>query len=331
MIGYLMAIEANTPIPIPHGWTLAKHLKKGDYVFSTQGTPIQVQSVQTYTAQSAYEVFLNDGLSINVDSHARFPVSDINRRWVENRYQGKRKRRAIQKYATPEELLDSGLKTPRGDRIFSINNSEPIQFLTEDHPVPPFIVGMWMTRRNIRGRFCLRDVNIDYIKRKIRSYGWNFVEEWGNILEIRPSINHAFITKYPTVPKILPIEYCFGSVDQRIELLQGFLALRPNCFNKKARDFEIYNTDLRFLTTIQGICESLGMKTQLFIKDKSFSHRLRFKTNIPLVPWQEFEPNLKNAKRRMITDVKPLDKTACVHIQTPEPFVAGLGFLPIWH
>ena len=326
-----MAIEANTPVPIPNGWTLAKHLKKGDYVFSSKGLPIQVQSVQSYTAQTGYEVLLNDGVSVYVDNHARFPVSDINRRWVENRYQGKRRRRSIQKFATPEELLTTGLITTSNKRIFSINNCEPIQFISEDHPVPPFIVGMWMTKRNIRGRFCLRDVNLEYIKKKIRSYGWNWVEEWGNILEIRPSINHAFITKYPTVPKTLPLQYCFGSIDQRIELLQGFLALRPNCFNKKRKEFQIFSRDIRFLITIQGICESLGIKSHVFHFDTSITHKLRFKTNIPLVPWQEFEPNLKNAKRRMISDVKQQEKFPCVHIQTAEPYVVGQGFLPIWH
>ena len=326
-----MAIEANTPVPIPNGWTLAKHLKKGDYVFSSDGLPIQVQSVHAYTAQDSYEVLLNDGVSVLVDNHARFPVSDINRRWVENRYQGKRRKRSIQKFATPEELLTTGLRTQRGDRVFSINNTEPVQFLSEDHPVPPFIVGMWMTKRNIRGRFCLRDSNLEYIKKKIRSYGWNWVEEWGNILEIRPSINHAFITKYPTVPKVLPPQYCFGSIDQRIELLQGFLALRPNCFNKKRKDFEVQSKDIRFLIMIQGICESLGMKTQVFDNQVSITHKLRFKTNIALVPWQEFEPNLKNAKRRMITDIKSTEKISCIHVETKTPFVVGQGFLPIWH
>jgi hypothetical protein len=75
----------------------------------------------------------------------------------------------------------------------------------------------------------------------------------------------------------------------------------------------------------------LGIKSQVFHLTTSITHKLRFKTNIPLVPWQEFEPNLKNAKRRMISDVTEQKKVACVHIQTAEPFVVGQGFLPIWH
>ena len=102
-----MAIEANTPVPIPNGWTLAKYLKKGDYVFSSQGLPIQVKSVQEYRTQVAYEILLGDGVSLLVDGHARFPVSDINRRWVENRYQGKRAQRRKPVYAKPEELLEN--------------------------------------------------------------------------------------------------------------------------------------------------------------------------------------------------------------------------------
>jgi intein/homing endonuclease len=326
-----MAIASNTPVPIPGGWTLAKHLKKGDYVFSSKGLPIQIVGTHEYVPLNCYEVLLNDGVSILVDNHTRFPVSDINRRWVENQYQAKRKQRSIQKFASPEELLDIGLTTDRGDRIFSINNTAPIQFLWEDHPVPPFIAGMWMTKRNRRGRFILKPENIEFIKKKIRSYGWNYVEESGNLIEIRPSIAHAFITKYPTVPRLLPTEYCFGAIEQRIELLQGFLALRPNAYNKKRKEFEIFSTDIRFLIVIQGICESLGMKTHVFSRDHSSTHKLRFKTNIPLTKEQEIVPNLKNAGRRMITAVNTTQILSCIHIDTAQPFVAGQGFLPIWH
>jgi hypothetical protein len=326
-----MAIASNTPVPIPNGWTLAKYLNKGDYVFSPSGLPIQIVGTHEYIPANCYEVLLNDGVSVLVDNHARFPVSDINRRWVENRYQGKRKRTAIQKYATPEEILEKGLTNERGDRIFSITNSQPIQFIWEDHPIPPFIVGMWMTKRNRRGRFNLKTSNIEFVKKKIRSYGWNYVEEAGNLIEIRPSISHSFITKYPTVPKILPPEYCFGAIEQRIELLQGFLALRPNAYNKKRKEFEVYSEDLRFLITLQGICESLGMKTYVFSKDYSITHKLTFKTNIALTKEQEIVTNLKNAGRRMITKIDAAPVTSCIHIKTTEPFVVGQGFLPIWH
>ena len=130
---------------------------------------------------------------------------------------------------------------------------------------------------------------------------------------------------------MLPIEYCFGSIEQRLELLQGFLALRPNSFNKKRKAFEVHSEDLRFLIQIQGICESLGMKTQIFCFDSTFSHKLRFKTDFALTPWQELNVNSKNATRRMIVDVKTTKKMECVHIQTSQPFVVGQGFLPIWH
>jgi hypothetical protein len=129
----------------------------------------------------------------------------------------------------------------------------------------------------------------------------------------------------------LPPEYCFGAIEQRIELLQGFLALRPNAYNKKRKDFEVYSQDIRFLIMIQGICESLGMKTQVFHNEKSITHKLRFKTNIPLIKEQEIVPNLKNAGRRMITAVNSAQILSCIHINTAQPFVVGQGFLPIWH
>jgi hypothetical protein len=326
-----MAIAGNTPVPVPNGWVLAKHLNKGDYVFSSEGKPIQIVSTHEYTPTKCYTITLNDNCYLDIDNHTKLPVSDVNRRWVENRYQGKRKQTAVQKYASPEELLEKGLHTARGERMFSINNAKPVHFLWEDHPVPPFIAGMWMTKRNSRGRFMPRPEVLEYIQKKIRSFGWNYVMDGPRTLEIRPSINHAFITKYPTVPRTLPPEYCFGSIEQRIELLQGFLAIRPNCFNKKRKAFEVCARDIRFLIMVQGICESLGMKTHVFNNETSLIHKLRFKTDIPLVPWQEFDVISRNATRRMIKKVELIKPTTHIHIKTEQPFLVGQGFLPVWH
>jgi hypothetical protein len=190
---------------------------------------------------------------------------------------------------------------------------------------------MWMTRRNKQSHFWLRDEVLEYAQKEIRSCGWAFVMVRKNLLELRPNIRNSFLTRYATIPTTLPVDYYFGSISQRIDLLRGLLVTNPRAYNKKTEEFLIHSRDLRHLIKLQGICESLGMKTQVFENKTSYTHKLRFKTNIQLLPWQKIEFNLKNAGRRSITSVTPTPSLESIHITTEKPFVVGQGFLPIWH
>lgn len=331
MIGLRVAISSNTPVPVLDGWTLAKNLSKGDWVFSKEGLPIQIKSVQTYTPPEMFSVGLSDGVYIDVDRHTKFPIQTLFDRQVESRYQGKYKRWAKQKYASPLEMLEKGLTGGYEQGFYSIRTTKPIHFPSEDHPVPPFIVGMWMTRTNPNNRFTIRTDMIEYVQKEIRKTGWSFKMHPRNVMEIRPSIRTSFLTRYPTVPSKLPIEYTFGSVEQRIDLLRGLIATKPGCYNEKLDKFLIFSRNLNFLITIQGICESLGMKTQVFDNKSSFSHQLSIKSQLFLHPHQKSRKISKHADRRIVKNIEKIDPQPSIHIVTDEPFVVGQGFLPIWH
>jgi hypothetical protein len=133
------------------------------------------------------------------------------------------------------------------------------------------------------------------------------------------------------VPSKLPIEYTFGSVEQRIDLLRGILATKPGSYNKKLDKFLIFSRNLNFLIVIQGICESLGMKTQVFDNKTSITHQLAFKTSIKLHPEQSQTKISKHFDRRIVKTIEKIDPKPSIHIVTDEPFVVGQGFLPIWH
>jgi hypothetical protein len=327
-----MAVASNTPIPIPSGWTLAKHLKKGDYVFSKDGLPIQIVSTHEYTPTKCYTVTLNDGVYVDLDPHAKFPIRTIFNRQSESRpNKNLRTRKRIQKFANVEQMLERGLIDKNGYSFYSVENTAPIQYPTEDHPVPPFIAGMWMTRRNPNSRFTVHPSMEEYIKTNIKDCGWSFVQKKKGLIDLRPSIRTSFLTRYARVPTLLPDEYYFGSIDQRIELLRGLIALRPTSYDKKKDRFFIFSMDIRFLICIQGVCESLGMKTTVFHNATSISHQLTFRTNIQLHPEQEASLSLRNSVRRTIRKINEIEPVPCVHIETKEAFVIGQGFLPIWH
>ena len=331
MTGLRMAISSNTPIPILDGWTLAKNLSKGDWVFSKEGKPIQIKSVQTYTPAEMFCVALSDGVYVDVDAHTKFPIQTLFDRQTESRYRGIYKRWAKQKYASPLEMLERGLDGGYDQGFYSVRTTKPIHFPFEDHPVPPFIVGMWMTRTNPNNRYMLRESMVEYVQKEIRKTGWSFKMHPRNVMEIRPSIRTSFLTRYQTVPTKLPIEYTFGSVEQRIDLLRGVIATKPGSYNEKLDKFLIFSRNLNFLIVLQGICESLGMKTQVFENKSSFTHQLAFKSQLFLNPLQKSRKISKHFDRRIIKTIEKIDPKPSIHIVTDEPFVVGQGFLPIWH
>ena len=326
-----MAIASDTPVPIVGGWKLAYQLTTDDYVYSWDGYPIPIKSIQHYPAKEMYEVQLKDGVYVQVDNHSTFPAFTKENRERESRRKTNKKRWYIQKYYTPEQMLERGLINKDSRREFSIENAKPLHYPQEDHPVPPFIVGLWAGKRGAKVKFTFEPDWIDYVHKKIRSVGWH-VERKKNTLIFKQSINATFLTseKYITIPTKLPIAYTFGSIDQRIEFLRGLVAMKPECYNITMDRFQIYSRNIQFLITLQSICESLGMKTQAFHNTQSLTHSFTFRTDIQLHPKQQ-ERRKRNSKRRSINKVEKIEPKSAVHIVTDVPFVVSQGFLPIWH
>jgi len=325
-----LAIASNTPVPVLGGWKLASQLTTNDYVFSWDGYPLPVKLVQHYTPTQMFDVQLKDGVYLEVDQHAKFPAFTTRNRQRESRHQGKYKRHYIQRYYSAEELIEKGLTDKRGWNVFSVENTKPIQYPFEDHPVPPFIVGLWAAKQRGKVKFTFDPEWVDPVQKKLRSLGW-LTERKQNTLTFKQSIGVSFLTRYPRIPTTIPIEYTFGSTEQRIDFLKGIVAMKPGCYNARLDRFLMYSRDVRFLITLQSICESLGMKTYVFQNKTSLTHQLTFKTDIQLHPKQQTKKGIKGHKRRMITKVEKIDPRPSVHIETDAPFVVGQGFLPIWH
>jgi hypothetical protein len=91
-----LAIASNTPVPVLGGWKLASQLTTKDYVFSWDGFPLPIKTIQQYIPSQMFNVQLKDGVYLEVDQHARFPAFNTENRQRESRNKGKYKRRYIQ-------------------------------------------------------------------------------------------------------------------------------------------------------------------------------------------------------------------------------------------
>lgn len=318
-----MAIDANTPIPTPLGWKIASEIQKGDYLFDHMGNQVEVKTVQQYTPTACFQVDLDDGLQIVGDKHLTLNLQD--RHWRNKlSARGKTKMRLITKSVA--ELTDPSSLMVGPRMLYSLPTCMPVKYPSKDLPVPPYIFAVWLACRTPLGRMWVRDRPIEKMKRIFRSYGFSIVtrkHKCGHMLfEIRPSVKDAFLFADAPIPTGIPLGYVESSVEQRIELLQGFIDAQRITYNKQKNHYRMRSSDYKFMRSMQGIIESLGMKTVLQTPSNSLSYTLQFKKH------DNWEPVL-GKMRRFVTSVTKIATKPCVHIETDTQFLVNEGFLPV--
>jgi len=334
-----MAVTENTPIPTQSGWILARDLQSTDMVFGMDGLPKRIISIQSYEAPT-YLVEMSDNTGVIGDRHLTFLVQDkAQRNRIFTRLKHLRENKARSKSLTlkyqrssVDYLLEHGLRDSIDQRrAFSVPTTKPIAFPTIDYPVPPFVVGLWyMTKRrdNLQKMF---PENFRAVERKLRSVGYLPLTKKLQVprYEIRPPLKYAFLVKYPTVPTTIPDDYFIGNPDQRLELLRGILWGKPDCYIKAKNSYNFRTKDYRFIRKLQGLCESLGVRTRLQFRQSYRIYQLTFKTNLPIMPGMVETQEIGTTQRRYIKNIVEEPVARCVHITAEEPFVVGEGYIPI--
>lgn len=327
-----MALFANTSIPTPTGWTAIDNLKAGDLVFDHTGLPVEVTLVQTYTPQDCYEVEFDDGLTLVGDKRLTFHLQD--RKW-RNRVD-ESQRRPNRKFKrtmtrpllvkTVEELHDTSLLDERGWKVYSVPNCLAVNYPTRDLPVPPYVFGVWFATLTPKGRHWVRDyLPMNKMEKIFRGYG-HFIRTKKHkngltMFDIRPPVRDSFLFAGLDIPNSLPFYYLDGNVEQRIALLQGLI---DGGFIRKTKNSNLYtakDANYHLLRKVQGLVESLGIKTTLNTPTQTPSYTLKFriKDNFSV---------LYGTNRRFVTKITKILPKPCVHIETNGQFLVGEGFIP---
>lgn len=334
-----MAVTENTPVPTPTGWILARDLQATDFVFGMDGQPKRIVSIQSYEAPT-YLVEMSDNTGVIGDRHLTFLVLDKAQRnriftrikhLKENKVRSKSLKLKYQSRSV-DDLLEHGIRDSIDQRrAYSVPTTQPVTFKTIDYPVPPFVVGLWyMTKRRYNQQIMFPE-NFRAIEKKLRSLGYLplIKKQQAPRYEIRPPLKYAFLVKYPTVPTTIPDDYYIGNPDQRLELLRGILWGRPNCYIEDKDSYNFRTKDYRFIRKLQGLCESLGVRTRLQFRKSYGIYQLTFKTNLPIMPGMKETNEIGSAQRRYIKNIVAEPTARCVHITAEEPFVVGEGYIPI--
>ena len=329
-----MAICVNTLVPSPNGWFKAGELKKGDLVFDRDGMAQLVTSTQLYTPSSMYRLWYSDGTHIESDQHQRVQTVTEGKRYMQfkinkNRQRAKRSDSTTE-FSSMQSLFDGPLRDKRDRLNLSTKTCDPVNYYTEDHPVPPFIVGWWFTNRNLRQDNLLIDPRLkQYFRKEIEKLRWKTIQKKNGKIKIPQPIDTTMLVRYPTIPNIMPVHYMFGSVEQRISLLRGIMMNYPDSYKPELDRFILKTRRKSFAKVICGLLESLGIRSMATPK-KPYIH-IKFATDIQLIPWQVNTKPKTAYQYRLIAEVHEIEPRPCIHIETERPMLISAAYISSWH
>ena len=324
-----MALAATMSIPTSTSWVKVGDLMGGDVLFDHLGQPTTIKTIQHYTPAECYEVEFDDGLTIRGDKHLTFQLQDRIWRNCLTRYVNYPATRKRRPFTRPliTKVVEEISPIRIGARLnYSVPNCLPVQYGHRDLPVPPYVFGVWFASLTPKGRMWVRDKPINKMQRVFRNYGY-FIKTRKHkngltMFDIRPSIRDSFLFAGLSIPTSLPFYYLDGSPFQRTEFLEGLI---DGGFVKKSKNSDLYtakNANYHLLRKIQGLIESLGVKTTLYTPTTTPSYTLKFRIK------EDFSV-LYGTNRRFVTKITKIPPQPCVHIDTGTQFLVGEGYIPV--
>jgi hypothetical protein len=331
-----MAILSDTLVPTPNGWVKANQLLVGDWVFNQGGMPQQIKVIQEYTPLQCYRIELDDGLAVEGDGNLKLHLETKHYRDRLGEYQNRKNRQRTKKFTRPlvvktsEELSEDSLKAYDGRQQYSIQNCQPVRYAARDLPVPPYIFGIWLARITKTGKMWLGSMSLQKLQKRFRQHGYMIVtkkaQNRNQIMEFRPSIRDSFLFADREIPTDLPFYYCDASVEQRLDLLDGLFDGQAIVHQKSRNEYTFKDANYMYVRKVQGLLESLGIKTALHEPMDTNSYVLKFKT---LLLSDRDNPKKTYFNRRFVKSVEKIPTKPCIHLESDAQILVGEGFLPI--
>ncbi|MEI8101649.1 MAG: hypothetical protein WCH09_08855 [Bacteroidota bacterium] len=319
-----MAILATEKVLTLDYWKPAHKLQVGDYVFDKDGFPRKVTLVQEYRANNCYRINFDDHLTAAGDDKLGFLVETPKYRKRLAEYKGRFKFRRPLKFLPVQDLLTTPLKTKTNRWAISVPTTQPIALPTQPLSIPPFVFAYWFVNRKKHNQMTFLGQNEDYVTQKFQDAGYKVTKGW-YYFSVTPSIESQLA---PNLPRQIPTNYLMGSPEQRMELLRGFIHGKPRQYSVKDDRFRITSISFPFISQIQALVESLGMKTTL---SQIKAYTISFKSRHTLVENQRSPKMRVHVDRRYIRSIDSISDQMCVHVETDgqnNTILVGEGFIP---
>ena len=310
------ALDINTKIITPTGWTTMGEIKPGDVVFGDDGNPCNVVAVSGIMENhECYELEFSTGEKVIADAGHLWKVYNCSERATrlkrtdEYRTKERNSRKSKGKGLRPwmvkrnqemvhktKEPAEPGIRTtedifktylcPRKDKRknYSIPLSLPLNYIKKDLKVDPYVLGAWLGDGTSRcGAITSADIEII---NEISNAGFEvkkITSKYGwSIHKLMPLLRELNLYRNKHIPDI----YLQGSFEQRLSLLQGLMDTDGTVTGSNTCQFTTIKEDLRdgFLELVRSLGIAANLQTgiaKLYGKVIGPKYNITFKTTLP--------------------------------------------------
>lgn len=345
------ALSLDTKLYTKDGYTSIGECVVGQEIFGPDGNLAKITAKSEVFNKPMYKLELEDGRFLKVSE------DHINSVMVNTSPNGIAKWE--EQDLTTKELLNIGwMHTKIGNKnhkgtsskcILKVKNTEPLEHTKKDLPIDPYTLGLILGDGSIKNN--ASGIVLTGLKGDTDFYRLHISYEQGKdcidkrttsvntfaIKNLNQTVRNLKIDKdgsYHGDTKYIPEEYYFGSIEQRLSLLQGLLDTDGHIFKSGRIDFASASKQLA--EDVMRLVRSLGGKAKLHIKINEQGKQVyRPEIWIGLNPFKlprkvsRYKKNRQHWDNVNVVDIKRIDdeSSQCIAVNSSShQFLAGEYF-----
>lgn len=277
--GFGKALELDTPLPTPTGWTTMGEVQVGDWLLDEQGRPTMVTHTSPVHDKPASEVRFKGGGSVVAADDHDWTALDISARrrmlkqeggivddwyrWKSNGVpRGASPRPAMTRTITTADMAATLMKGRESQ--WAIPTSKAWDLPKADLPIDPYVLGYWLgDGTTTAGTITVGDEDVDWTAAALEARGreitWH-VRPSGYTLQVW-DLHGELRANGLLGNKHIPPEYLRGSIEQREDLLAGLCDSDGCAFNGGVEFCSILEN---LALGVRELAVSLGMRANIY-------------------------------------------------------------------
>lgn len=338
------AVEISTLIPTPYGMQKMEHLQVGDQVFDEDGKICNIIAVSNVELEEAFEVIFDDGSVIVTHGNHEWLTWDKKARRTRNLHTLDRRRNIVDpEIRTTTEIAET---LQCGKEVnHAVQLALPVEYPKRDLPIDPYLFGIWLGDGTTSDGTITISNQDEWIVEKLKERGHELYVSTSTHMKgcklwrvsgLRVELRNNFLLG----DKRVPVEYLYGSIEQREDLLHGLMDSDGSVANNHV-DFD--NTNKNLADAVDYLICSLGGRItrsqrigKLYGVEKKLCYRVHTGNIVDVfslprkLKAQRALPN-RTDYYRFIKEVKPigLRQVKCIQVDSPSNlYLVGRRFIP---
>jgi intein/homing endonuclease len=282
----------------------------GDKIYDASGNLTSVVGIFPQGKRDVYNITFSDGSTVRSCGEHLWTVETVD---------------GTEKTLELREIVSKGLLSKRGDYKWFVRTSEPVNFPEADFNIDPYFLGLMLGDGCMSNKYlnvASADSQIvEYLNNEVCEahdvcikqnghdrYAYFVTKKSGYTNEVITELKSLGLMGKRSEHKFIPEIYLYGSIQQRLSLLQGLMDTNGHVTKKSNVVFT--TSSPRLADDVQQLCESLGIVVCRSVKETGY--RKEDGTRVACLPAHRLKLMLPNGfaypifrldrKQRLIRD-----------------------------